>query len=166
MKFIKLTFTLSFLASFAQGVVSTAIQPRARVPGADTPEFYLVSSSQTSQANLLVRRPFLSPSKLENLNIFFKSAFAGKRRLKWLYSAHRLRAHWRVLLLSRQTRGCFGQQPQSFFARINCGNSNVRMHHIRPARFCWFDVGQMFPTRYFRDPIEYRKFTTRSEVGL
>jgi len=56
MKFVNLTSTLSILSSLVLCVVSTAIQPRARVPGADTPEFYLVSSSQNTQANLLVRQ--------------------------------------------------------------------------------------------------------------
>jgi hypothetical protein len=136
MKSVKLT--LLFLSSLAQCVVSTTIQPRVTVPGADTPEFYLVSSSQNSQANLLVRQslPILLQAPISKH--IFKSAFAFIRRHKWIRSAHRLRAHWRVLRLSRQIRGSCDKQPESFFARIDWGDPNLqRMQHIRPARFHW-----------------------------
>ncbi|KIM36401.1 hypothetical protein M413DRAFT_449124 [Hebeloma cylindrosporum] len=59
MKFVNLTlFTLcAVLSPLVSCVVATpTIEQRARVPGADTPEFYLVSSSQSTQANLLPLR--------------------------------------------------------------------------------------------------------------
>ncbi|KIM36402.1 hypothetical protein M413DRAFT_449125 [Hebeloma cylindrosporum] len=50
-------FTLSaILSSLTPYVLSTPIQPRATVPGADTPEFYLVASSTESETNLLPLR--------------------------------------------------------------------------------------------------------------
>ena len=58
MKFVNLAFSLSVLSSLASGVFSATVLPRVVPPGADTPLFYLVSTSASSGPNLLVRKFF------------------------------------------------------------------------------------------------------------
>lgn len=53
---------LQFPILSALFAVAPALVYGVTVPGADTPEFYLVSSSQTSAANLLVSPLLVSPT--------------------------------------------------------------------------------------------------------